>query len=592
VRRVSPLFAIIFLVVPLFAASNPVPFVNQPLVPSSVQPGAAAFAIKVNGTGFVPGAVVRWNGIPLSTKFINRSQLKAAVPAARVANVGTATVTVSNPAPGGGVSNGVFFSVTAPSTSLTFNTASVTVGTSVSSIAVGDFNNDGRMDLAVVNEGAQYACSNGTNADEYVSILLGKGNGMFKPGGAVELGCIAMELDEVTATVADFNKDGRQDLLVSFQGFVDLSFGTWSAVYLGNGDGTFSAQPSSVLPTDGDETGTAIVGDFNRDGNMDFAVESSDFGTNLIVYLGNGDGTFTGPEETGNWMQGSPAWLVTGDFNNDGILDIAAPFDPIVILLGNGDGTFTQPTSQPTTTMVDPRSSVAGDFNGDGIPDLAFADSGSTALTVLLGNGDGSFTQKNGQPDAGQTTTFITTADFNGDGKLDLALVDSANGILIYLGNGDGTFQTALEIAEANGPLQLGVADFTGNGRLDLAAPNSGASTVSLLLQSPAAIFSITDVKFGQQNVGTTSNPRRVFMANTGSAPMQLAGIVASGDFAETNNCKAAVPMGQSCEIDVVFKPAATGLRSGAITIADNAAGSPQVIQLSGTGEAGLSFIH
>ena len=73
---------------------------------------------------------------------------------------------------------------------------------------------------------------------------------------------------------------------------------------------------------------------------------------------------------------------------------------------------------------------------------------------------------------------------------------------------------------------------------------------------------------------------------------MQLASIVATGDFAETNNCKAVVPMSQSCEIDVVFKPTATGLRSGAITITDNAAGSPQVIQLSGTGESGLSFIH
>jgi hypothetical protein len=245
----------------------------------------------------------------------------------------------------------------------------------------------------------------------------------------------------------------------------------------------------------------------------------------------------------------------------------AADGPAVTILLGVPGGSFVAAATQPTTTLVNPTWITTGDFNGDGILDLAFADSGSTNLTVLLGNGDGTFTQKTGQPDAGQTTTFITTADLNGDGKLDLVLVDSANAVLIYLGNGDGTFQTALETAAGNGATQLAIGDFNGDGRLDIAVTNSADNTVSLLIQSPAATVSSSSLKFGKVAVGSTSNPRRVTLTNSGSAALHLSSIIASGDFAETNNCNATLPIRQSCAIDVVFRPAATGLRTGTITI-------------------------
>jgi len=141
------------------------------------------------------------------------------------------------------------------------------------------------------------------------------------------------------------------------------------------------------------------------------------------------------------------------------------------------------------------------------------------------------------------------------------------------------------KLAVGNGPSQLAIGDFNGDGRLDIAVANSVDNTISLLLQGPAATVSPSSLKFGKEAVGSTSNPRRVTLTNSGSAVLQLSRIVASGDFSEINNCQDIVPIRKSCDIDVVFQPTATGLRTGTITITDNAADSPQVIQLSGTGD-------
>jgi hypothetical protein len=183
-------------------------------------------------------------------------------------------------------------------------------------------------------------------------------------------------------------------------------------------------------------------------------------------------------------LGGGPVGLVTGDFNNDGILDLAligvyaeGLSGPVAILLGNGDGTFTLAEPQPSVTLVNPVWATAGDFNG------------SNALTILLGNGDGTFTQVSGEPALPQFSNFVTTADLNGDGKLDLVFSNScgysctANTISIFLGNGDGTFQPGFSEAVGNDPQAIGVGDFNGDGRLDLAVTNSSDNTISILLQ-------------------------------------------------------------------------------------------------------------
>jgi hypothetical protein len=133
----------------VLAQSNPVPLVSQPLVPTATAPGASSFTLTVNGTGFVSGSAVNWNGTPLSTSFVTSSQLTATVPASHIATSSTASITVSSPPPGGGVSNVVFFAVSAP-TNLQFTSFPIAnVGSPFSGPLVADFNRDGKLDFVV-----------------------------------------------------------------------------------------------------------------------------------------------------------------------------------------------------------------------------------------------------------------------------------------------------------------------------------------------------------------------------------------------------------------------------------------------------------
>ena len=372
--------------------------------------------------------------------------------------------------------------------------------------------------------------------------------------------------------------------------------------YTGNGNGTISEKWAYGL-TDYPSALAPAFADFNHDGRLDFVYTQEDqiFGGGAYLFAGKGNGSFADQQTTSPPVYGSATFA--GDFNGDGIPDVAIlnflelpnspdenPYQaPLGIVLGTGGGNFVpyaDPSNQPSTTLVSPVWMVMGDFNRDGILDLAFADSVSTALTVLLGNGDGTFTQKIGQPDAGQTTQFIATADLNGDGKLDLVLVSSSNSVLIYLGNGDGTFQTPLEVGTGNSPAQVAIGDFNNDGRLDLAVVNTADNTVSLLLQAPSATVSPSTDTFGAIAIGDTSNPRSVRIKNTGSAALQIASIVATADFAVAGTtCGSVLSAGHSCFVSVVFKPTATGPLTGTLTITNNAADSPQVIALSGTGK-------
>jgi hypothetical protein len=212
------------------------------------------------------------------------------------------------------------------------------------------------------------------------------------------------------------------------------------------------------------------VQDFNQDGIPDLLLTGTSGESSFSVLLGNGDGSF-------HVASGSPISelygdnpVVVADFNGDGIPDLAlAGGYYLVVELGNGDGTFTQvPIDASSTYEAIYGSMVVADFNGDGRPDLAVT-AVFSPLTILLNNGDGTFTQGSTIGTSSTEADTIIPADFTGDGKQDLAVI-SSNSVVIYPGNGDGTFGSALStsypVEDFADRLYLG--DFNGDGITDL----------------------------------------------------------------------------------------------------------------------------
>jgi dienelactone hydrolase len=543
-------------------AQNPVPLINQPLVPDAAVPGGKGFTLTVNGTGFVSGSVANWNGSPLATAFVSGSQLTASVPASYIAKASTASVTVVSPGLGG-TSNVAFLEIgTATFAHLSGTDYAVTTSLSITS---GDFNGDGKLDLAVADQNRSI-----------VSILLGNGDGTFGPSVEYATGQAPTHV-----ATGDFNADGKLDLVT-----VDSFGGNTVSILLGNGDGTF--QPHVDYATGGHPFVVA-VGDFNRDGRMDLAI-ANNIDNTLSVLLGNGDGTFQ-PQVTYPTAPG-PAEGVTGDFNGDGKLDLAVSNfgnytgDTVSIFLGNGDGTFQAHVDYPTGQA--PGAMVVADLNGDGKLDLVTGNV-DNAISVLLGNGDGTFQAPVNYLSGVNGSGGVAAGDFYGDGKLDLAFSNywgSSIGLLI--GNGDGTFQGPTYFATGANPHEVTVGDFNGDGRLDLVAPSEFSSTVSVLLEAGTVTLSPPSVNFGVQLLGSSSPTRTVTLTNIGTSTLNISSIVITGndfgDFSEKNTCSSSLASKAHCTISVTFMPGQLGPRTASVTLTDSDPGSSQSVPLNGFG--------
>ncbi|HEX9112079.1 MAG TPA: FG-GAP-like repeat-containing protein [Terriglobales bacterium] len=338
------------------------------------------------------------------------------------------------------------------------------------SIAVADVNGDGRPDVLV-------------GQLEGVAVLLGNGDGSFQG----PLSHPINSLSGVTPVAADVNADGHPDLLALFCG------GGALGVLLGNGDGTFGAL--QLYRSGGDEANSIVVSDVNRDGKVDLLVNNglSDAGFQfgkLGVLLGNGDGTFQQARiyNTGGFSDGS---LTVADVNGDGNPDVItvnfceSPYSclvtPVSVLLGNGDGTFQTAKIRGSGGKFGEGVAVA-DINRDGIPDLLTAnqcwnsicDRGSVQL--LLGRGDGTFVLTGDGNIPGSPDAFaIAIADVNGDGTADV-FVAKGDGIGVLL----SLFSTTTNVTSGLNPSVYGQA-VTLNATVETNGPVAPTGTVRFM---------------------------------------------------------------------------------------------------------------
>ena len=483
----------------LLSAQSPIP-TTVTLVPIPVNP--SAFDQEITLTALVSPSTnmpvtFYSNGTLLGTSAGAVGGLASITTNALFAgtNILTAVYDSTDPAYLPSVSPPVIQTVSPVPSALLSSPIATTSGTSSTNqpvaVAVGNFNTLGT------------AAVTANSADQSISILSGLTTGAFTQKGTIGIGH-----SPTAIALGDFNADGQLDIAVTTDdGFL--------YIYVSLGSGAFSPPavcPGAGCPLVGNNLTSIVVSDFNRDGILDLAVAGSN---GIVILLGLGNGTFTTgyTDAPGGF---SPASLITGDFNRDGIQDLAAVSEgQVYILSGVGNGTFLAPACPGPACFaagIGPVSMAAGDFNNDGILDLAVADSVRTNENVIifLGNGDGTFSAAApcvaagpGCPSAGIGAKSIAVTDINNDGIADLVIAnESSNTVSVLTGLGNGGFNAAVNFPVDAGPVSMAVAPLDNTGRVGVITANQFADDVTVLLgqQSTQAKVAVS--------VSPTSSPQ------------------------------------------------------------------------------------
>ncbi len=431
------------------------------------------------------------------------------------------------------------------------------VGPGPIGLVVADLTGDGIPDIVTANT---------FGAD--ISVLVGNGDGTFQSGQTFPAGDGPGSIAAV-----DLNGDGKPDLLVS-----NTYYGT-ASVLLGNGDGTF--QPPQSYAT-GPGPDWVVAANFNDSGTFDLVAANSD-GT-LSLLPGNGNGTF-GPRQV---LPGSfPGEPVVGDLNGDGKPDIAvAGGGAVSVLLGNGDGTFQTPTpaTAPAVGLI-PYAVTVADLTGDGRSDIITANINDDSVSVLLQNSDGTFETRQTFPTgSGTGPAAVTVADLTGDGISDLIVADyHSNSVSVLMGNGDGTFRAPQIFAVGDSPNDVTVADLRNDGKEDIISANKSSNTISVLLGNGDGIFQTQAV----YAVGPSPSAVTVATLTDNGIPDIIT--------ANHHNGTVSVLLGNG---DGTFKPAKTYVaggstgKAGAVVVADLTGDGISDIVVANSGSNSVSILR
>jgi hypothetical protein len=366
----------------------------------------------------------------------------------------------------------------------------------LTTVQLNDDNGDGRIDSGDFLDLAVAVDLPGNLADNSapggVVLLRGLGDGFFAaPSAPLAVG------EAPTALVAAQLNDDNGDGVIDQHDFVDLvtvnaatdfvtgdpNFKGDVSVLFGTGPGTFA--PEVRLPAGFSPRGV-VVGDFNNDGIPDIATANHD-SLNATVLLGQQGRKFAAPLTF--TVGAGPFALTTGDFDGDGRLDLAfannGSSGNVAVLGGRGDGTFRDQV--PNRVGAGPRAIVTADFNNDNRPDVATANADGT-VSLLLGQGDGTFQLPVFVP-VGAVPIALVVGDVNHDGRLDLVTANDNNTVSVLLGVGDGTFSDPVLYPVGKGPVSLALGDFNGDGKLDLVIAENASKDVALLLGNGDGTF-------------------------------------------------------------------------------------------------------
>jgi len=349
-------------------------------------------------------------------------------------------------------------------------------------VATGLLDDDSYPDLVVANSGT----SN-------VSVLLGNGDGSFQTHVLYEV-----EQNPRAVAVGYFDGDGNADIAVANSRLDTINMCYWVSVLLGEGDGTFKPRVNYAA---GKRPAFIAIASLGGDSHVDLVV--ADCGTTQIsVLLGNGDGTFGESVEYG--ADQNAYSVATGFLDGDGHVDLAVAnvgTSNVSVLLGNGDGTF-EPSVEYEVGMR-PSSVAIGDLDGDGSSDLAvvtaYPDTAdlSYRVSVLLGNGDGSFQARVGY-EVGGVPYSVAIGQLDGGGNEDLVVANCmTSDVSVLLGNGDGTFEPSAAYAVGLNPYCVAIADLDTDGNADVVVANARSNNVSVLLGNGDGTFPGTGVEEG-----------------------------------------------------------------------------------------------